>query len=359
MVRQWRHATGGTLLEIPAGTLEPDEPPRPPRRASSPRRSGWRRRRLGGGAAFFTAPGFCTELMHTFLATDLTEAAADADEDEDLEPSWLTLDEALAALDDGTIRDGKTHGGGRAGWHDGCVRSRLHDTRARSPGLGRGGRPPLRHRRRPGRHPPPRRQAVPLPRHRRQPDHRRGTHRVVRRARDPAGLDRRLDLPRSSAVTSRPPAATRGVGSSTATTRAGARCATRRSTGASSSSRGRCPASGARPIGTCGNAGCRARRCWPSSSASSRRRSSASATTSTPARTAASASRRCATDTSRCAATEIRFSVPRQVGQGTRDRGPRSPARAAGEGSARRSRARSCSSTTTRMAGASTSHRAT
>ena len=47
----------------------------------------------------------------------------------------------------------------------------------------------------------------------------------------PAGMDRRLDLHRSSAATSRPPAATRGGASSIATTRAGARCATRRSTG--------------------------------------------------------------------------------------------------------------------------------
>jgi len=46
--------------------------------------------------------------MHTFLATDLREATGTADEDEDLEPSWLRLDEALTALDDGTIRDGKT-----------------------------------------------------------------------------------------------------------------------------------------------------------------------------------------------------------------------------------------------------------
>ena len=49
-------------------------------------------------------------------------------------------------------------------------------------------------------------------------------------ARDPAGLDRRLDLPDRRTATSRPPAATRAAASSTATTRAGARCATRPST---------------------------------------------------------------------------------------------------------------------------------
>ena len=60
------------------------------------------------GPRFYTAPGFCTELMHLYLATDLSEATADADEDEQLEPSWLTLADALAAIDDGRIIDAKT-----------------------------------------------------------------------------------------------------------------------------------------------------------------------------------------------------------------------------------------------------------
>lgn len=108
MVRQWRHATGEALLEIPAGTLEPGEPAATTAVRELAEEVGLAAGRWETGPTFFTAPGFCTELMHTFLATELTEATADADEDEDLEPSWLTLDEALAALDDGTIRDGKT-----------------------------------------------------------------------------------------------------------------------------------------------------------------------------------------------------------------------------------------------------------
>jgi ADP-ribose pyrophosphatase len=108
MVRQWRHATGEALLEIPAGTLEPDEPPTATAARELAEEVGLAAGHWETGPTFFTAPGFCTELMHTFLATDLTDAAADADEDEDLEPAWLTLDEALAALDDATIRDAKT-----------------------------------------------------------------------------------------------------------------------------------------------------------------------------------------------------------------------------------------------------------
>ena len=108
MVRQWRHATGETLLEIPAGTREPGEEPEATARRELGEEVGragatWRR-----GPVFYTAPGFCTELMHLFLATDLTDASAAADDDEELEPAWLTVDEARAAIDDGRVRDAKT-----------------------------------------------------------------------------------------------------------------------------------------------------------------------------------------------------------------------------------------------------------
>lgn len=111
MVRQWRHATGGELLEIPAGTLEPDEAPAETARRELAEEVGLAAARWEDGPRFYTAPGFCDELMHLFLATDLREAPGQADADELLEPSWLTLDEALAALDDGRVRDAKTIAG--------------------------------------------------------------------------------------------------------------------------------------------------------------------------------------------------------------------------------------------------------
>ena len=110
MVTQWRHATGGSLLEIPAGTLEPDEAPETTARRELAEEAGLAGTTWEQGPMFFTAPGFCDELMHLFLATGLHEAgsAAAADADEQIERSWLTLDEALAACDDGRIRDGKS-----------------------------------------------------------------------------------------------------------------------------------------------------------------------------------------------------------------------------------------------------------
>jgi ADP-ribose pyrophosphatase len=111
MVRQWRHATGGALLEIPAGTLEPGEEPLTTARRELAEEVGRAAATWVGGPVFFTAPGFCTELMHTYLATDLTDASAPADDDEEIDLSWLTLDEALAAIDDGRVRDAKTLAG--------------------------------------------------------------------------------------------------------------------------------------------------------------------------------------------------------------------------------------------------------
>lgn len=108
MVRQWRHATGSTLLEIPAGTLEADEPPMETARRELAEEVGLAARTWVDGPRFWTAPGFCDELMHLYLATDLEAGDAEADADELLEPSWMTLAEAVDAIDDGSIADAKT-----------------------------------------------------------------------------------------------------------------------------------------------------------------------------------------------------------------------------------------------------------
>src|SRR3990170_91905 len=111
MVRQWRHATGQALLEIPAGTLEPGEPPATTARRELAEEVGVAAATWGTGPRFYTAPGFCNELMLLCRATDLREEHADGDEDEELEVSWLTLDDAISAGEDGRIVDGKSLAG--------------------------------------------------------------------------------------------------------------------------------------------------------------------------------------------------------------------------------------------------------
>jgi ADP-ribose pyrophosphatase len=109
MVRQWRHATGQVLLEIPAGTLEPDEPPAETARRELAEEVGLAAGTWTDGPRFYTAPGFCDELMHLYLATDLRDdTSRQADADEVLEPAWMTLPEALEAIERGEIRDAKT-----------------------------------------------------------------------------------------------------------------------------------------------------------------------------------------------------------------------------------------------------------
>jgi ADP-ribose pyrophosphatase len=114
-VRQWRVPTGGALLELPAGTLDVDdgviEDPHAAARRELEEETGYRARTWRKVSRFWTAPGFATELMHLFVATDLESMRTDrlgADEDEHLELRRLSLDEALAGIDDGTIVDAKS-----------------------------------------------------------------------------------------------------------------------------------------------------------------------------------------------------------------------------------------------------------
>ena len=107
-VRQWRQAAGAELLEIPAGTREPRESPLVTAQRELAEEAGLTAERWEEGPAFYTAPGFSTELLTLFLATDLQPVDVRPPEDEALERSWLTLADALAAIDDGRIRDAKS-----------------------------------------------------------------------------------------------------------------------------------------------------------------------------------------------------------------------------------------------------------
>ncbi len=116
LVRQWRHAAGRALLEIPAGTLdrEPDgtieehagAAARELEEETGSRAGTWRY--LG---AFYTAPGFTSELMHLYLATDIRpvhEGGLAPDEDERLELEPMRFDAAVAMAERGELPDAKT-----------------------------------------------------------------------------------------------------------------------------------------------------------------------------------------------------------------------------------------------------------
>jgi len=108
MVRQYRSAVGEFLLELPAGTLEPNETPEqaaPRELAEETGDHAARWRRLTG---FYTVPGICDEYLHLFLATGLTPGQANQEADEFIEVVTLPLDDALGMARRGEIRDAKT-----------------------------------------------------------------------------------------------------------------------------------------------------------------------------------------------------------------------------------------------------------
>lgn len=112
MVRQWRQPAGRELLEIPAGTLDPGEDPEATARRELAEEMAIEATRWEAGPSFFTAPGFCTERLSLFLATELTATSdATAADDEAIERSWLTLQGALDAVDSGEIADAKSAAG--------------------------------------------------------------------------------------------------------------------------------------------------------------------------------------------------------------------------------------------------------
>ncbi len=112
MVRQWRGAAGGDLLEIPAGTRDADEAPSATARRELAEEMNVEAADWVAGPSFFTAPGFSTERLWLYLATGLSAVDdAHAADDEQIERSWMTLDEALAAIDDGQVVDAKSIAG--------------------------------------------------------------------------------------------------------------------------------------------------------------------------------------------------------------------------------------------------------
>lgn len=117
LVRQYRHPAGRTLLEIPAGTLDRDpvsgatEDPDAAARRELEEETGYRAAGWERLTDFWTAPGFATERIFLYLATDLAAAGPDRrapDEDESLELVRLPWREAVAAAARGDIRDAKS-----------------------------------------------------------------------------------------------------------------------------------------------------------------------------------------------------------------------------------------------------------
>lgn len=109
LVRQHRYPTGAVLLEVAAGTLEVDEDPIDCAHRELEEETGYRADELIPLGEFFSAPGYCDELMYCYAARGLRPGGdLTGDCDERIEVVEMSADEALGAIDTGDIRDCKT-----------------------------------------------------------------------------------------------------------------------------------------------------------------------------------------------------------------------------------------------------------
>ena len=108
MIRQFRHAAGGYIYEIPAGKLHPGEHPMDCAARELEEEIGYRAKNLEIVTKIFTAPGFTDEVIHIYKATDLVPGQQQLDRDEVLEVIEWPLEFAIARIQDQTVQDAKT-----------------------------------------------------------------------------------------------------------------------------------------------------------------------------------------------------------------------------------------------------------
>ena len=103
LVRQYRYAAQKVLLEVPAGTLEIAEDPKLAAIRELREETGFSAKNLKYLTGFWTAPGFCSEFIHGYLATELIEDPLSPDEDEFIELMPTGLDDAMAMMQSGAV----------------------------------------------------------------------------------------------------------------------------------------------------------------------------------------------------------------------------------------------------------------
>jgi ADP-ribose pyrophosphatase len=108
VLRQYRHAAGGYIHELPAGKLEAGEPPEATIRRELAEEAGLHAAHWQSLGAYFSSPGVFTEVIHLYMATGLEPVVARPEADEVFEVEWWPLDEAVERARNGELTDAKT-----------------------------------------------------------------------------------------------------------------------------------------------------------------------------------------------------------------------------------------------------------
>lgn len=108
LLRQFRHAVGGVIWEIPAGTLEPGERPLLCARRELLEETGYRARRWKKLTTIYASPGILDERLHLYAAWDLTRGTPRPQADEDIVCRWVSMERALSMVRSGRLADSKS-----------------------------------------------------------------------------------------------------------------------------------------------------------------------------------------------------------------------------------------------------------
>jgi 8-oxo-dGTP pyrophosphatase MutT (NUDIX family) len=108
LLRQFRHAAQGYIYELPAGKLEPNEPPEVTVRRELVEEAATSAARWESLGAYVSSPGVFTEVIHLYLATDLAKASGAPEADEVFQVEWWPLEKAVEQALNGELTDAKT-----------------------------------------------------------------------------------------------------------------------------------------------------------------------------------------------------------------------------------------------------------